>query len=244
MTALDAARDTEKQVGEPIPQRIGRGAAADILYKGGMAAINAAGYLAPAGVAATDFVVGRFCSTVDNSGGSAGDLNAEAEMGVFRWTNGDSSTDAHAGDRVFAVDDQTVSKDDNGGTRPYAGVIVDVDAAGVWVLQGLFMLGAEADVAALEAKTAAVALFQTAGGTFVSGTATIASGITVTADTDAFVVMSAAITGSTNVGGIAHIKASNVVGAPGVGSVTLNVLGADGAIDTDAAGAFRVLLID
>jgi len=85
---------------------------------------------------------------------------------------------------------------------------------------------------------------QVASGTFVAGTATIAAGITVTADTDAFVIPSAVLTGSTNVGCPAHLKASNVVGGPGVGSVTLNVLGDDGAIDSDAAGDFAVLLVN
>ena len=85
---------------------------------------------------------------------------------------------------------------------------------------------------------------QVAGGTFAAGTATIAAGIVVTASTDAFVVMSAVITGSTNVGTVAHLKASNVAGGAGVGAVTLNILGDDGAVDADAAGAFRVLLVN
>jgi len=85
---------------------------------------------------------------------------------------------------------------------------------------------------------------QVAGGTFATGTATINAGIVVTADTDAFVIMSAVVTGSANVGGVAHLKASNVVGGAGVGAVTLNILGADGAVDADAAGAFRVLLVN
>jgi len=84
---------------------------------------------------------------------------------------------------------------------------------------------------------------QRASGTFALGTATIAAGITVTADTDVFVIPSAALTGSTNVGSPAHLKASNVVGGPGVGSVTLNMLGDDGAIDADAAGDFAALLV-
>lgn len=89
-----------------------------------------------------------------------------------------------------------------------------------------------------------VTKMQVAGGTFASGTATINTGIAVTASTDAFVIMSAVVTGSVNVGCFAHLKASNVVGAAGVGAVTLNILGDDGAVDGDAAGAFRVLLIN
>lgn len=91
---------------------------------------------------------------------------------------------------------------------------------------------------------AGISKMQVAGGTFAAGTATINTGITVTANTDAFVLMSAVITGSANVGTVAHLKASNSVGGAGVGAVTLNILGDDGAVDGDAAGAFRVLLVN
>jgi hypothetical protein len=399
MTALSDKRSTLRQVGDPIPARVGRGAAVDILYKGGMAAINAAGYLAPAGLAATDTVVGRFAYQVDNSGGSAGDLNAEAEQGVFRWANADSIAATDIGSPCYAADDQTVAKSDLAGARPFAGVIVDVDTDGVWVLQGMFLAASAAGSAAtsasmpqlyaargastanvadlaaftvsndgvtlaagdyvllknqstasengiyvvgtvaggtapltrasffddateivpgavvhvsegtanadtfwfletnetitvgttnltftrnpdlallastangagasligiedagtlitattvegalaeLAAEMGNVTKLQIAGGTFASGEMVISAGIVVTADTDAFVIMSEIITGSSNVGGIAHLKASNQVGAAGVGSVTLNILGADGAKDADAAGAARVLLIN
>lgn len=85
---------------------------------------------------------------------------------------------------------------------------------------------------------------QLASGTFVSGTATISTGIVVTADTVAIPVNTAAVTGSTNVGTPHHLKASNSVGGAGVGSIVMQMLGNDGAIDTDAAGAFSVLLIN
>jgi len=101
-----------------------------------------------------------------------------------------------------------------------------------------------ADASILATDLGANTPFQVAGGTFVDGTATISAGIIVTANTDAFVVMSAVVTGSTNVGGVAHLKASNVVGGAGVGEVVLNILGADGLLDADAAGAFRVLLVN
>lgn len=153
MTALAAQRSTKKQVGDPIPTRIGRGAAVDILYKGGMAAVNAAGYLAPAGLANTDKVCGRFVDTYDNSGGSAGDINAEVEQGVFRWVNGDSITAANIGSPCYAGDDQTVYKSDAAG-RPFAGIIVDVDSDGVWVLQGLFLAAAASGAPDAEAASA------------------------------------------------------------------------------------------
>lgn len=139
MTALAAARNTRALVGSPIPVEVERGAAVDVCYEGGMAAINDAGFLAPAGLAVSDRVIGRFKATVDNSGGSAGDVNAAVEQGAFRWANGDTITASSVGDPCYAGDDQTVYKSDGAGTRPFAGVIVDVDSVGVWVLQGLFV---------------------------------------------------------------------------------------------------------
>lgn len=91
-----------------------------------------------------------------------------------------------------------------------------------------------------------VSKIQLVTGTFVSGlcTVTVGAGQTVTAATRAFPVMQAVVTGSTNVGGIAHMFASNVVGGSGVGQVLFRVLGADGGTDVDAAGAFAALLIN
>lgn len=148
---LAASRSTSKQVGDPIPARVGRGMAVDIGYKGGMAAVNAAGYLAPAGLANTDKVCGRFVDTYDNSAGSAGDISGEVEQGVFRWANGDSIVAADMGEPCYASDDQTVTLSDSAGTRAFAGIIVDVDSIGVWVLQGLFLAASATGAAAQSA---------------------------------------------------------------------------------------------
>jgi hypothetical protein len=101
---------------------------------------------------------------------------------------------------------------------------------------------AKVDIDALQATLGAVTLWQLASGTLVAGTATIATGITVTAATRAFPIPSATITGSANFGSLSHPIASNVAGAPGVGAITVRALGNDGALDADAAGAFHVLL--
>lgn len=234
-----AQRNTLKQVGDPIPPRIARPVAASTLLEcGKMAAIDAAGRFVEGDDNRALKIVGRFPTNYDNSAGAAGAISAECEQGVFAWKNSgttDEITAAHIGQPCYAEDDETVALTD-GGDRPFAGIIVDVDADGVWVMQGLFVQP--------PINLTGITRLQVAGGTFVSGTATIATGITVTADTDAFVVMSAVVTGSTNVGGIAHLKASNVVGGPGTGEVVLNILGANGSVDADAAGAFRVLLVN
>ena len=84
---------------------------------------------------------------------------------------------------------------------------------------------------------------QVVTGTLVAGECVIDEGITVTAGTLAFPTPSAAITGSTNFAGLAHIVASNVAGGPGTGSITIRALGANGATDADAAGTFQALLL-
>jgi hypothetical protein len=170
--ALTSARNTDKKTGDPISARVGRGAAVDVLYKGGMAAVNAAGYLAPAGVAATDRVCGRFLDTYDNSGGSAGDISAEVEQGVFRWANGDSITAANIGSACYASDDQTVTKGDNAGNRPFAGVILDVDSVGVWVLQGLFL---QASASGAQQQSANVPRLYAARGASTANVANLAA---------------------------------------------------------------------
>jgi len=80
---------------------------------------------------------------------------------------------------------------------------------------------------------------QAISGTLVAGECVIATGITVTADSKAEVIPSAVITGSTNFACLAHLVASNTPGAPGVGAITIQALGANGAKDVDAAGTFH-----
>lgn len=111
--------------------------AANVLcYAGGLAALDANGRVTPGATATGLKGIGRFKDRVDNSTGSAGDLNADVERGCFQYANSSSAdaiTEADVGRPCFIVDDQTVAKTDGGGTRSVAGVVADVDADGVWV---------------------------------------------------------------------------------------------------------------
>lgn len=137
MTALSAARNTKER--DPASAWRGPVAAAVKCLAGGIAVRDASGNLKPA-VAATGLVVaGRFEDTVDNTAGSAGDLDADYKPGVYRWANSadaDEITKAEIGDNCFLVDDQTVAKTSATGTRSIAGKVFDVDALGVWVETG------------------------------------------------------------------------------------------------------------
>lgn len=199
-----------------------------------LAQLDATAQLVPGSTAAAGPCVGVAEMEQDNTAGADGDLRCRLEndrtYAFANATAGDACSEAtRFGSRVYMFDDHTIADNDASGTRQLAGYFAGMEPDG--------------KVRVYIPATREGVSYQTAGGTFANGEATISAGITVTADTDAFVVMSTAISGSANVGGIAHLKAGNVAGGPGTGEVTLNILGTDGATDADADGDFRVLLI-
>lgn len=134
MTALTKNRNTPAMA--PGGLRRGEVAAAQLIFAGALVMRNSAGDLVK-GQTATGLVgVGRAFAQVDNGSGSAGDLTADYEMGVFRFANSagaDEITKANIGDLAYAVDDQTVAATDGSSTRSPAGTIEVVDEQGVWV---------------------------------------------------------------------------------------------------------------
>ena len=97
---------------------------------------NAAGYLTKGATATGCFGVGRAEAPADNSAGAAGTLNINWRPGVFRFANstaGDLIALADIGTKCWIVDDQTVAKTNGTATRSPAGIVENVDAAGVWV---------------------------------------------------------------------------------------------------------------
>lgn len=133
MAALTAGRMTPRREGDFVAGGV---AAATTIFTGAMVMRNAAGNLIE-GQTATGLVgVGVAYATYDNAAGSAGDITAEARPGVFLMANSasaDAITIAEIGDVCFAVDDQTVAKTDGSSSRSPAGIVADVDTAGVWV---------------------------------------------------------------------------------------------------------------
>lgn len=104
---------------------------------GCMAALNSDHRLVLATDAAARRVVGLFVNEVDNSGGAAGDLNADAEAGCFLLANSSSNavTNAHIGQVCFVEDNQTVASAP-GTNSVTAGIVAKVETAGVWVHMG------------------------------------------------------------------------------------------------------------
>jgi hypothetical protein len=130
-------------VSQPIARRDGMNydfalkAAAVKLLKGVLAARNSSGYITNASDAAGLMVVGVHREEVDNSAGSAGDLDAKIETGIFLLSNSVTGplTDADIGKRCFVEDNQTVAS--SGGTHGVvAGIVRKVDDSGVWVQVG------------------------------------------------------------------------------------------------------------
>lgn len=130
MTVLAAARNTQSKDGHILELPC----AVDIIYKGGMVCLNAAGFAAPASDA-LDYsrVVGVAFETVDNSGGSAGDINVRLDTGrSFKFTA--ASIDTGDVGRMMYVTDDNIFNDARGSFAIPAGVLVERDSSTVgWI---------------------------------------------------------------------------------------------------------------
>lgn len=117
-------------------------AAAVKLLAGVLWARNSSGYITNATGADGEKVVGIGADEVDNSAGSAGDLDCDAKRGIFRLVNSSTNalTLAHVGQRCYVEDNQTVAS--KGAVT--AGIVEDVDDLGVWVNVGVSPLETEA----------------------------------------------------------------------------------------------------
>ena len=82
--------------------------AVDIIYKGALVCINATGYAAPAAdTSGFSDVVGVSTELVDNSGGSAGDLNVRVQSGRRFSFVATAIVQLDVGRTMYVVDDQT-----------------------------------------------------------------------------------------------------------------------------------------
>jgi predicted RecA/RadA family phage recombinase len=106
--------------------------AVDIIYRGAMVVYNTAGYLAPASTSAGVIFAGIALEKVDNSGGSAGDLNCKyVKEGIFLLT-GSGLAQSDVGEQVYASDDQTITKTSTN-NAPVGKIVEYVSSTQVWV---------------------------------------------------------------------------------------------------------------
>ncbi len=128
MAALTQDRPTPEREGRMVSDPLADGVT---IYAGGMYVLDADGN---ATAAHADAIPPVRAVAVARASQPHGDQRVDGALGVFRFDNdGDSITRADIGSYAFVVDDQTVAKM-NGGAK--AGVVVDVDEAGVWVRIG------------------------------------------------------------------------------------------------------------
>lgn len=131
--SLTSDRNTLRRDGAQFSDPV---AAATVIHAGALVQLNAAGDAVPGSATAANVARGVAIEAVDNSAGAAGALRVATRRGVYAFANSagaDEITRAEIGDTAYVVDDQTVAKTSATNTRPAAGVIRDVDAAGVWV---------------------------------------------------------------------------------------------------------------
>lgn len=191
-------------------------------------------------------------TSVDNTGGNDGDLECDVDFGhekLFYPLANDTVApiaQAHIGGIAYGLDDQTVTASPTGAS-PVGTPWIISDGSGTNLRAGVYVeLPAGALAARLEAlalSTADAPTMQAVNATLASGTITISSGITVAANSEVIPLVIGAITGSTNFASLGELKASRVNGAPGVGTVVIQAYGANGALDADAAGAIRVVIL-
>ncbi|MCO8326812.1 hypothetical protein ABEG10_13910 [Burkholderia cenocepacia] len=107
-----------------------------LIRAGVIVCASATGYAVEGATAANLTYIGRADQYVDNSAGADGAKTVQVRrLKAFKWENfgTDAVTLALLGKPCFIVDNQTVAATDGAGTRSKAGIVVGVDADGVWV---------------------------------------------------------------------------------------------------------------
>lgn len=131
MTALSENRSTKQMA---TGDRSGLLGANQTIYAGALLMRNVSGHLIKGATATGSFGVGR--AEAAGTSTTAGVTAHPYREGVFQFANsasGDLIATADIGAACYIVDDQTVAKTSGTNTRSPAGIIVDVDALGVWV---------------------------------------------------------------------------------------------------------------
>lgn len=124
-----AALTDTKEVNEKAARRIQYPVAAgEVIYRGAMVMINAAGYLKPAQAEVDAVFAGMAMETVDNSNGVDGALEGDVLTDGLHQLAGSGFSQADVKSSVYASDDQTVSTV-QGVNEPLIGKIEQVVSA-------------------------------------------------------------------------------------------------------------------
>lgn len=131
MVALTDNRSTKQLA---AGDRSGLLGATQTIYAGSILMRNAAGHLIKGATATGSFGAGR--AETPGVSTTLGVTPQTFREGAFQYANsaaGDLIAIADIGTVCYIVDDQTVAKTSATNTRSPAGIVVDVDANGVWV---------------------------------------------------------------------------------------------------------------
>jgi hypothetical protein len=134
MTALSDNRDTKKLASENYAQKAFAVLNGEILYAGGMLAMNTSTMeVQMASDSAGLVVLGRCPKYVDNT--FDGEVS-NVDFGVFQYANSTTYplTKTYIGKVCYAEDDNIVGHSP-GTNAVKAGIVYDVDDEGVWVIQ-------------------------------------------------------------------------------------------------------------
>lgn len=188
MTALAADLEVQEQEGKLVSMPV---VASDIIYKGAMVIVDAAGYVAPAAPTASTFFAGIAYEQADNSSGSAGAINCRVmAKGSFLLT-GSGLAQSDVGSLVYVTDDQTISTSQASNAQIVGRITKYVSSTKVWVdiLPGGSILGdvvQSAEVALAEGSLmignssgVGAALDASGDGYVVVGNATTATSVAV-----------------------------------------------------------------
>lgn len=238
MAALTIPRKTDSLLGGAIPEYYDLPMkAATKVFAGAMVQRDASGHAQPAAATAGLVTFGVAQASVDNSAGSAGaKLVRVAPVPSYfdNSTAGDAITIAQAGSQCFVVDDHTVAKTSDSGARPVAGIVQDVNAAGVLVMflgmTGDMDVDATARAAAAVADGKAVAAASTANAAVPK--ASVQTGVS-SLDSGTVTVSSANITAAS----VVFVAREVSTGDDGALSIASQTPGAPGSFIINSADA-------
>lgn len=131
--SLAADRNTPSQDAEVISVPVAAGVT---IFAGALVAANATGFGTPGAKATTLTYIGRAEEYANNAAGANGAVTVRVRRRrAFYWANSatDLVTQASLGKPCYIVDDQTVSGTNGANTQSAAGVVIGLDANGVWV---------------------------------------------------------------------------------------------------------------
>lgn len=124
MTAITATKDTRRQEAVILPFPVEE---ATKIPEGALVSVNAAGYAVNATDTTAERVVGVASAEADNTSGADGAIDVHVWTGgAHTFVSGFSATIANVGDKVYAVDNQTVDLAGTTTNDVLVGVVVGV----------------------------------------------------------------------------------------------------------------------